>query len=52
MLWYRINAGGCDALDVAAIWPWGQVSGFPVPEIDLNTDDSGSRLSESKDDRS
>lgn len=35
MTLYRTHPEGCDALDVAAMWPSpGQIAAFPVPEIE------------------
>jgi hypothetical protein len=34
MRWLRSNCGGCDGLDVAAVWPSSaSVAGFPLPEL-------------------
>lgn len=41
MSWSRMKPGGCDALDVAAMWPSsGQVAAFPVPEIETGPERS------------
>jgi hypothetical protein len=34
MRWLRGDCGGCDSLDVAAVWPsTACVGGFPLPEL-------------------
>jgi len=41
MKWTRSIGSGCDALDVAAVWPsTAQLAGLPLPEIKSRDDGS------------
>jgi hypothetical protein len=49
MRWLRSNCGGCDGLDVAAVWPSSaSVAGFPLPEISVPSKGEQPEMEEKK----
>ena len=49
MRWLRGDCGGCDSLDVAAVWPsTACVGGFPLPEISVRVKGEPPEMEEKK----
>lgn len=45
MRWRHTVSDGCDALDVAALWPMSaQLAGIPIPEIERDARTVGDRV--------